>query len=105
MRGIVRRGFLKPSSSIRARGCSPESVHCQPSPEVMHKGGVVSLTLPVSSLALVVRDDGHDGDFPLPYGDFSPCHSFGLGFFCVENICFVLRVSCDEGIRIRLWLY
>lgn len=64
VRGILRRGFLRSSSSVEACGCSPRPVYSQPSPEVMDKGGVFNPAVPVLLLALVVRDDGEDGDFP-----------------------------------------
>jgi hypothetical protein len=40
VRGILRRRFLRPSSSVGARGCSLELVHPQPSMELWNKGGV-----------------------------------------------------------------
>lgn len=64
MRSILQRGFLRSGSSVEARGRLPKPVYSQPSPEVMDKGGVFSLIVPVSLLALVVRGDGEDGDFP-----------------------------------------
>jgi hypothetical protein len=60
----------------------------------MDKVGGVTLTMSVSSLALVVRDAEEDGDFPSPMETF-PCHYFGLALFCVDNICPVVGVSCE----------
>jgi hypothetical protein len=72
VRGILWRGFLRPRSSIGARG--------------------VSLTVPVSSLALAVRDDG---DFPFPMESFPPVTPLDLALFCAENICPMVGVSCE----------
>jgi hypothetical protein len=64
MRSILQRGFLRSSSSVEAHGCLPKPVYSPPLLEVMDKGGVFNLIVPVLLLALVVRGDGEDGDFP-----------------------------------------
>jgi hypothetical protein len=59
----------------------------------MDKGGVVSPTVPISSLVLVVRDDG---DFPSPLETF-PLSLLWIGLNFVLRICPVVGVSCEKN--------
>lgn len=65
--------------------------------ELWYKGGVDSLTVPVSSLALAVRDVGEDADFPSPMETFHPVTLLDWALFCVENICPVVGVGSCAG--------
>jgi hypothetical protein len=100
-RVLRQQGFLNPRSSDADRCCLPElGLGCslnmsadQSSPAdcvVMDYGedGLASL------LALVVRDDGEDGNFPTS-GICPPMTPLDWALFCIKDIGPVVGLSCE----------